>query len=93
VNAVAVAGAMWLAWRAQRARERWGVEALEQGRKGHRDRGWLWLANKGSCGGGAGLVLLAEADRLVAILVRDGLRGNLLCIHPSLVPNSFAVLT
>jgi len=51
----------------------------------------LWLANKGCCGGGAGLLLLAEADWLVAILVRDGLRGNLLCMHPSLIPNSFPV--
>jgi hypothetical protein len=57
------------------------VEALEQGHRGG------VLANKG-CGGGGGLVLLAEADWLASILVKDGLRGKLLCIRPLLIPNS-----
>ena len=34
------------------------------------------------------VVVLAEADWLAAILVKDGLRGKLLCIRPSLIPNS-----
>ena len=34
------------------------------------------------------MVVLAEADWLAAILVKDGLRGKLLSIRPSLIPNS-----